>query len=36
MGAYDTDLPKLKVPGMENPPTATPQPTIDPMAGFKK
>ena len=36
MGAYDTDLPKLKVPGMENPPAATPQPTTDPMAGLKK
>ncbi len=36
MGAYDTDLPKLKVPGMENPPAAMPQPTTDPMAGFKK
>lgn len=36
MGAYDTDLPKLKVPGMETPPAAMPQPTTDPMAGFKK
>lgn len=36
MGAYDIDLPKLKVPGLENPPAATPQPTTDPMAGFKK